>query len=282
MRRLAVLVVLYGKNISDSTTIATLLNVGLSNAKVVIHNNGPTNLEFPDSEKEKFISQAIQVELINCVDNKPLSSIYNGFIDDHRDFDIFTIFDDDSMVSHDYVTAVDNDSYDIELPKIISRVDGAIYYPISKGVPITENGVIRHKEIFSIGSGLTFTKNVVDAFKKFNICLFDEHYALYGVDFSFFRRMHFLQMKGMSFILSSTFTLYHGLSKTESVQSHFRHRERLIDFALTVRHYPSPRLYLALVKRVLTDSLCLNFKDVNLVLKSYFSSYHPRCKKYSK
>lgn len=44
-------------------------------------------------------------------------------------------------------------------------------------------------KIISIGSGLVIYKSLVECFRKDNLKLFDERYALYGVDYSFFRRI---------------------------------------------------------------------------------------------
>lgn len=277
MNKKAILIVLYDKEICESTTIESLSELALTETKIVIHNNGPREISLPKEQAKIFNIKGIDFELINSIENKPLSVIYNEFINANLDCELFSIFDDDSYVSSDFVTIISNDSFDIELPKIMSRVDSKVYYPKVDKCIFYEDGSIIGSDVFSIGSGLTISNNVVKKFIKHKMDLFDEHYALYGVDFSFFRRLKKPQNKGEDFKISSNFTLLHSLSKAEVIQSKFRHDERLIDFALTVRHYPSPRLYLSFFKRIAMDLLRFNIGDIALVTKTYLTASHPRC-----
>ena len=65
--------------------------------------------------------------------NKPLSWIYNDFIQQY-DADYYVLFDDDTEINIEYqnilFTAQD---IDIELPKIISMSDNVQYYPLVNG-----------------------------------------------------------------------------------------------------------------------------------------------------
>ncbi|MCP5961216.1 hypothetical protein NL379_28800, partial [Klebsiella pneumoniae] len=80
---------------------------------------------------------------------------------------------------------------DIELPKIISMSDNVQYYPLVNGAIEQKDGIISNaKEIFSIGSGLVISKGVKLYFIENKMELFDSHFALYGVDFSFFRKIN--------------------------------------------------------------------------------------------
>ncbi|MEH5251408.1 glycosyltransferase family 2 protein, partial [Klebsiella variicola] len=276
MKKTAILIVLYNKEIHESTTIETLLKLGLSGVKIVIHNNGPREISMTHEQVQRFQMNCIDLEFINCTDNQPLSVVYNNFIKKNPQYEVFSIFDDDSNISSDYALVLNDCSFEIELPKIESRIDNRVYYPVVDNHVFSAIGTIVGKRVFSIGSGLTFTRSVVDKFISHKLDLFDEHYALYGVDFSFFRRIQILQKKGEEFLMSSNFSLLHSLSKAESIQSNFRHKERLVDFALTVRHYPTPHLYFSLLKRVVLDAFKLNFKDVNLIIKTFFNGAHPR------
>ncbi|QNK08297.1 glycosyl transferase [Enterobacter sp. JUb54] len=276
---IAILVVLYGKEISESATISSLLTSGLVGAKVILHNNGPSEISISSEEQKKFDASGNDFVLANCIDNKPLSTIYNDFVRENSQCDVLSFFDDDSTIPKKYVSIITSREFEIELPKILSRIDSKIYYPLVDKRVFNDDGVMIGNNIFSIGSGLTLTKGVIEKFIKHQMELFDEHYALYGVDFSFFRRLHALQTKGERFSISSNFTLLHSLSKVESVQSKFRHDERLIDFALTVRHYPSTRLYLAFIKKNILCLLKLKIKDNILMVMTFLNGSHPRCAK---
>lgn len=280
MKMIAILIILYDKEISESATVSSLLKSGLIGAKVVLHNNGSCEISISGEQQKTFEASGNDFVLVNCISNEPLSVVYNDFVRDNSHCDVFSFFDDDSTIPEKYSTIIGEKGGEIELPKIMSRIDNKIYYPLVDEVVFNEDGLIFGGNIFSIGSGLTLTKGVVAKFIKNKMDLFDEHYALYGVDFSFFRRLHALQVKGEVFSISSSFTLLHSLSKIESVQSKFRHNERLIDFALTVRHYPSTRLYLAFIKKIILCLFKLNVNDCVLLLKTFLMGTHPRCAKY--
>lgn len=196
MKKTAILIVLYDKEICDSTTVESLTKLELKGTRLIIHNNGPYEINLTKEQSHIFKKKGVDdVILVNSIENKPLSIIYNDFINANLDCEIFSIFDDDSEISMNYISILKNDSFEIELPKILSRVDSKVYYPTVDRNVFSEDGNIITGDIFSIGSGLTITRTVIDKFNKHKIKLFDEHYALYGVDFSFFRRLKILQKK---------------------------------------------------------------------------------------
>ncbi len=80
MKKTAILIVLYNKEIHESTTIETLLKLGLSGVKIVIHNNGPREISMTHEQVQRFQMNCIDLEFINCTDNQPLSVVYNNFI----------------------------------------------------------------------------------------------------------------------------------------------------------------------------------------------------------
>ncbi|MCW9448034.1 glycosyltransferase family 2 protein [Klebsiella michiganensis] len=282
MFKVIILIVLYNKKIEDSTTINSLLNSNTRNLSVIIHNNGPCNVTLTDSLESTFKRNNIDIHVVNCLDNKPLAFLYNDFVNDNTGFDYYCFFDDDTEVNFCYIRNIFDRERDIELPKIISKTDSLQYYPLLNDAVFTEDGTIAGNKIFSIGSGLLINRNVVNIFSKYNLSLFDEHFALYGVDFSFFRRLIFLKNKGERFVITSNSSLQHSLSKVEQKQSTFRRRERLIDFVLTVRHYPTTRLYLALIKRFIIEFSCLRVGDVILMIKTFTTGMHYKCKKWKR
>lgn len=277
--KVAIIVVIYNKDVADSNTINTLLKYDLPNSLLVIHNNGPEELVIPDFVIKHFRDLSVQLTLVNCVSNKPLSKVYNEFIFEYKDVDKYVILDDDTDVTGSFIESIyDSEVCDLQLPLIISKQNGEIYYPIEFGKVVNKTKKLDPKNTFSIGSGLIIDKNLVSIFYENDMQLFDENYALYGVDVSLFRRIWILTDKGCRFNLTSSSFLTHSLSRTEGNESSFRHRERLIDFAITVRQYYSIRYLLSFVKRFFIKVLSLKFSDAYIMLDAFINGCHPRCR----
>ncbi|MEF3090115.1 glycosyltransferase family 2 protein [Raoultella scottii] len=276
--KVAFVIVLYDKKVNDSTTIKSLLLSGISDVTVVIHNNGPQKIELDSDLIIESRCKNVELKLNNCTSNKPLSVIYNDFIEEYNHFDKFIIFDDDSEVTSSFIKAIYDCEYDVQLPLIISRIDGKIYYPMTYGKVVEGEGTFDPQCTHSIGSGLIIDKRVVDIFKSKATQLFDEHYALYGVDISFFRRIWLFSTQGDVFKFKTSSRLIHSLSRAEGEESTFRRKERLIDFAITVRHYPSARGWLSYGKRMLLNVLYLRFSDIHTMCDALIHGNHPRCR----
>lgn len=276
-----VLVVVYNKAIRESTTISSILEYGLSNLKLVIHNNGPEVIAIPESICNTFLERGISYELTNCIKNKPLSILYNDFINGNKGYSKYIIFDDDSILTESYIEAINSIDYDLELPRITSRADNLNYYPKSNGIVVNENSFLNTLNTFSIGSGLIITSALIDKFNDNDMDIFDEGYALYGVDFSLFRRLIILSKKGVSFKVKTSSNILHSLSRADGRVSDFRLYEGYLDFAITVRRYPTFRQYLAFTKLIVLSFFKLNFKLVLVLLSTFLYGSHPRCRKWS-
>ncbi|HFU6589119.1 MULTISPECIES: glycosyl transferase [Klebsiella pneumoniae complex] len=273
------LVVVYNKKLEDSTTLKTLLKYDLAGSKVVIHNNGPENVIIPHVMADLFSKINCTVELINCVSNKPLGTLYNEFVVNNTFFDKYIILDDDSTITDSYIDFLHQDDYDLGLPKIISIKDGVTYYPIKNDDVVLENAYLDIQGVFSIGSGLIFTRLFLDTFSKYSISPFDDRYALYGVDFSLFRRMRKLSNKSVGFRVKTCGKIFHSLSRTEGEESRFRCKERLIDLSLTTRHYPTFKIYSDFLKKIIKETLFCRFGNLYAMFVSYLCGSHPRCRK---
>ncbi|RJF58393.1 glycosyl transferase [Serratia inhibens] len=274
----AIVVVVYNKDIEDSITLNTLVNYDFHNSKLVIHNNGPKNITLTGDIASKINDKFKVVELVNCLSNSPLSMLYNKFIQDNIGVKQFIILDDDSTITEEFVQAINCNEADMELPRIISRTDHVTYYPIEKKKVVTVDRELDPRNSFSIGSGLVIHRSLVEKFQKHNISLFDENYALYGVDVSVFRRMYQLIDKGENFKIKTSSFLKHSLSRTEGKESPFRIKERLIDIAVTTRRYPTLRMHIHLLKKIVINLVSFQFDNVSSILKAYFTGMHPRCK----
>jgi GT2 family glycosyltransferase len=273
----AMIVVVYNKKIYDSTTLNTLTKFDLSNTDLIIYNNGPVKIDLARSKSDELDKSFNSVQLINDLSNLPLSKIYNDFIYEHRYAQQYIILDDDTTVTSNFIDAVNINSYDLELPRIVSVTDNIVYYPISFKKVVTQNCELDPKNSFSIGSGLIINKSFVEKFQKYDTKIFDEDFALYGVDVSLFRRMYKLIDKGESFKIRSSSYLEHSLSRVEGEESRFRIQERLLDLAISARKYPSLSLYYNFGKKFILNCILFDFDNIKLLLRGYFEGKHPRC-----
>lgn len=274
----AMIVVVYNKKIADSITLNTLINYDFHSTNLVIHNNGPESISLDDEMAIAIGEKFKSVELINCLSNLPLSVLYNEFIRNNLGVEQFIILDDDSTITDEFVRAINANESDLELPRIVSRTDDLTYYPIEDKKIVTTDRELDPKTSFSIGSGLVIHRSLVEKFQKNNIDPFDENYALYGVDVSIFRRMYKLIEKGESFKIKTSSYLKHSLSRAEGKESPFRIKERLIDVAVTTRRYPTLRMHIHLLKKILIQLASFKFGNVSSMLSAYYTGMHPRCK----
>lgn len=280
--RIAIIVVLYDKEIDKSSTIKTLIDNGIKDSQLIIHNNGPYPISLPPELVSLLHASGVSCSLVNCVENKPLANLYNDFINEHHDFDKFIFLDDDSQLTKSFIDAMYSNDCDLELPRIVSISDNETYYPISKGKVIRIDGFLEVLDTFSIGSGLMLSRIFVEKYFSRNMNVFDENYALYGVDVSLFRRMWKMKKQGEDFKIKTSSTIIHSLSRTEGPESDFRRKERLIDYAVSVRRYPSLRGYASFIKKGLTQLVTLRITDFSLMSCSFVSGMHPRSKLWNK
>ena len=279
--KVVILIVIYNKEVRDSSTFRTLILNGVHDLHIVIHNNGPEIIYLPPEIVSELELLNVTITLNNCIQNMPLACLYNEFIDFYADYDKFVLLDDDSTLTTSYMNSLYNNDYDIELPKIVSVVDGKTYYPISRDLVCINDDYLDPSTTISIGSGIIITRSFLEKFSKKGLKIFDEKYAFYGVDSSLFRRMWKLKREGQDFRIKSSSTIIHSLSRTEGPESIFRKNERLMDFAITMRHYPSFSGYLSLLKKGLKQLVTLKMKDFILMFRCFFSGIHPRSKIWS-
>lgn len=280
-----VFVILYDKSITDSKSLTSLAlsEIDRNTSELVVINNGPKQI----SSDLDFLSHCFsQVHFEEFLENLPLSKLYNNLLSKYNNNDRFIIFDDDTLIPIDFFTDL-NESYsfdiDLQLPKIISIEDGNCYYPLVNGLVESSCQTKKYTEediVYSIGSGMTIHKSLIDKFHAHGMNIFDESFALYGVDMSIFKAMNLLKEKeNESFKIQLASHLKHSLSRVSSKKSVFRERERIYDSLLSSIIYPEYKsqkvkmilksFYLCLIK---LDLFCF----VN-VIKIIFRKKHPRC-----
>lgn len=244
----------------ESSTINSLkiFNSDDIKLKIDIVNNGPLPIKGNDF--------GFSYNLIQHTENRSLSNIYNDFIERNADSEYYIIFDQDTIINHDYkdlVKSLNGSDFDIYVPKVI--VNKNMIYPI---------GNIAENRFRTIASGLIINKKTCDYFKhKFNN-VFDERFVFYGVDSTFFMRLKEFRK---SIKVSCSGSICHSLSRLENNDSPFRVKERSYDFGLTNRHYMTPLQLLKFVYFLFSAPLHVGkYKNLKIsyVFKAFFSGKH--------
>ena len=281
-----ILVILYGKEISESKTLNCLVDVELKNqyTSLEIYSNGPNLISFSEDLIYGYLKERFnEVTVKQDVGNSSLSVIYNEFLKGNADR--YFIFDDDTTVPSDYLKIIDSDELntpiDLQLPLVKSVMTDDIYYPYVDNIVISSEMFLNNNQsVRSIGSGLIIHNNLVSKFIKYNITPFDERFALYGVDFSLFRRIEILKNRGEFFNIVVSNFIPHSLSRDESFIPYWRKKERLIDWVLTTKYYSKNKFlsYIIMVKIFLKYLIQGEFGLSIYCLSIFNSGKHPRCK----
>lgn len=283
MLETAILVLLYNKEMKDSSTLNSLMKstVQYSKAKIVIWNNGPKKLDITACPELSHLGY--QIEVVETISNDSLAVIYNRFIKANS-AKKYILLDDDSELSEEFISASANSQPEhLSLPVITNN--GKVQYPsIDRKRYSSKTTIKDHSRVTTIGSGLVIGINIVNALNQHYKSVFDERFYLYGVDTTFCLRVNESnQVKNIQLI--SGFD--HSLSKLESESTkmnNFRRIERSYERGLKLRYYvPLPRAIFLLLK---TATSALKRRLVGkryqvrflYVLKAFLSGKHYRNK----
>ncbi|HCB1195046.1 TPA: glycosyltransferase [Klebsiella variicola subsp. variicola] len=276
MHDISLVVVLYGKELQDSKTLMSLSKFEFKFNTLLVYNNGPSLLSTDNTIVCMLKNRFEQVTVIEDITNAPLSKIYNFFLKNVKS-NSYVILDDDTELNENYIfMLIQNASkqeYDLVIPKIIS-FDARQYYPISNGVVIEKEGYIEGEtNLLSISSGIVLNKSIFRKMLLNDNNMFDERYALYGVDTSFFKKI--TKNPDVKICISSY--LSHSLSRAESKDNYFRRKERLIDLAISTRCYPSLFNYYYFLKKLISLLFSCEFKLAILMIHVFLKGRHPKC-----
>lgn len=279
-------VILYNKVIDDSLTLKSLCDISNYDYDLVIINNGPVSLEFDGPTYKTLCLRDRNVSYIEHLDNIPLSLIYNDFLRRYIDgYERFIIFDDDSIIPNTFFDDLDktyNSNIDLQLPIIYEKKTNSIYYPLVNGAVVDKKlnpELSVSDDVFSIGSGLTIYKSLIYKFDMLNLDVFDNRFALYGVDYSLFRRIRIAKKNNIKVGISITSYILHSLSKTESNMSAWRGLERGYDGVLSARYYSKSVFHLLyfVSKSILIELKSNRFRNVVKICFVLFRGKHPKC-----
>ncbi|MBE3667212.1 hypothetical protein BOO35_19335 [Vibrio navarrensis] len=273
-RTVSILVVLYNKEISDSSTINNLVssNEDLSRTKLIIWNNGPNKVIDTTSSLENKFNE---VFLVETLENLPLSGIYNAFMKNYIS-DYYMFLDDDSSVTDSYLSVI-NDQSDAGLfvPVLVMNGNVVSPKPDNKGgldyIPEKIDGLV------AMGSGLILSRELSDCIiKKYGDC-FDNRFYFYGVDTSLFYRIKRLHLENEVSIVQGFEHSVSTFKKENTKVKKFRQLEASYSLGLKLRYYPSIKIFATFFRMSFLRFFRLsNRVTFFYVLKAYASGKHYR------
>lgn len=271
--KISILVVLYSCEIKESETINTLVSAGGAHAgvRLVIWNNGPQLLKRSIVDVE-WLQGFDSVDVIETVENRALSNIYNQFLEKYA-ADRYVLLDHDSTLNTRYISEVIS-GLDIQIGVPLIELQGIVRSPVMRGG--YRNGPYSIKDEFvAIGSGLVLSAETTHVMSAKFDKVFDERFYLYGVDTVFFFRVWSAGLSSKIMVLSS---FDHSLSRLEvetpTVKA-FRKIERSYEVGLKARYYFRNSKF-EIIKILIKRCLGLETLSMRPIFKAFLSGRHYR------
>jgi len=273
------LVVLYGLKPAASATLRSLLAQPLAalpaDSALLVWNNGPTPLA--EAERQALLAAPgwRQVLVEEDLGNPPLSRVYNQAL--RLGTERLVIFDQDTVVDERYLQALAQEA-DVLVPLVLGA--GAIRYPHQYKQVVTAEGPLDPQATVTISSGLCLTQGLAGRIAARHGDVFDERFALYGVDVSFFLRVQALAREEPVELLCAGM-LDHSLSELEAetpAQRRFRDIEKFYVALLLRLHYKGAsrgKVLRYLGRQLLGNRLYL-YGVLPRMLRTILSGRHPR------
>jgi GT2 family glycosyltransferase len=195
MTKVVVIVVVYNKNVNDSTSLDCLKDQTFNNFKLIVWDNSPKSFSLTDVEQ-------LELTFANTVykstpENLGLSSIYNSVLAEYaEEFNILVVFDQDSIFEKNYIENVVeayeiNNSIAVYVPLVYS---GLNYHSPKPDIPIL-------RRFWTAAAGRVYSSNYrlnsINSGNALNIKVlknlnfkFDEKLRFYGVDNFLFRYIY--------------------------------------------------------------------------------------------
>jgi hypothetical protein len=126
-------------------------------------------------------------------------------------------------------------------------------------------------------TGICISEKLKNQFlDRFN-SVFDERFALYGIDSTFFHRLTKLSKVDVRVFGE----IIHSLSSQDPVESksEFRLKERAFDIAIQLRHYPSKTMLKKFTVEFFKSVVMGDFSLTIAYIQGFIMGVHPRCKK---
>lgn len=287
---LAILVVLYNCQPDASQTLNSLAAIrDLFQGRMVrvcIWNNGPAGIPELNVFAQKLMRLlGVSVASAETLENTPLSMIYNFFLSSIAS-NRYLILDHDSTLSPGFIdNLLSQKDIDFLVPHIL--VNGKVHGPILNGAIIENDRQLQLSlgdSFISIGSGLTIYQSGLVKLKRHYPNVFDEHFALYGVDSSFWLRV-MAAARNEHFAIACRSSLTHSFSRLENETPEtvrFRRKERGYDVGIILRRYPSAQRFFTFAKVVakrpfVRRPMLSTFPSILCALRGFVAGKHPRC-----
>ncbi len=233
-----ILIVLYNKTVSESSTYKSLIKDAnsLKNIDLLIWNNGPQEVNKILDERETELFRSVTI--LEDLSNAGLAKIYN-FAFTFKDNDFCVFLDDDSEVSAPYIESLLTLDRNTCAVPILTH-NGLVQSPTLKKEKVENSELPEDRNRFrAVGSGITVGANVANKLKAVYGSVFDEHFLLYGVDTTFFIRLERANLLSHLKIIPGFEHSYSRLSDKQDAISDFRQKERAYDEGLRARYYKS-------------------------------------------
>jgi hypothetical protein len=274
--KLSILILCYNCKPLESKTIQSLLNSSVflsslgSGINLTIWNNGPKYW----SEQDIAPISITGVFIKQTLENKPIGKLYNSFTSSFES-DYYLYLDHDTLLNEKFIYDIlTQNSIKIGVP--IIRFDKENIFPICRR-QFSNGPFLKKDKVYSIASGLLLSKIVVEFISEEYGNTFDNRYAFYGVDTSFFIRLHALELCNDITVLPA---IMHSLSRLEAEEPNivkFRTRERSLEAGITLRNYFSiGRLY-GVIRMTLKSFFLKDGWGGYYILKGFVYGKHPRC-----
>lgn len=273
------LVVLYGLRPGESATLDSLLaqpSASLpADSVLLVWNNGPQPLAQADRQALLAAPGWTEVLISEDLGNPPLSRVYNQAL--RLGAERLVIFDQDTVVDGRFLQALGQQA---ELLVPLVQGAGAIRYPHQYKQVVNEEGPLDPQATVTISSGLCLTQGLAARIAARHGDVFDERFALYGVDVSFFLRIQALAREE-PVDLRCAGILDHSLSELEAetpAQRRFRDIEKFYVALLLRLHYKGAsrgKVLRYLGRQLLGNRLYL-YGVLPQMLRTVLSGRHPR------
>lgn len=276
---ISILVLLYGKSLTQSKTIDSLKLISdmkNNSINIVIWNNGPKgiiNCDLIEILREKYYN----VELVETLENRALSKVYNDFISSYMSKRYMILDDDTSFGRNFFNDVLTSDVDNVLLPVIQS--DGTYCGPMVNGNPVTPGYICgNYNNIEAIGSGLVVSEKIIIKLLETYSSVFDERFFLYGVDSTFFLRIEKLSLQKYVKVVSE---IEHSLSRLESeseTKIKFRLKERSYSRAMIIRYYYHMPYSILMATKLIIKNLLIKNRNIRLssFIYGYFRGRHYR------
>ena len=287
--RTIMVVVLSDCSALESNTLESLKTSERCLDELLIVNNGG---EISTIDQDKIQDMGLQVKKVNVknfFDVRPLSWIYNGVLNEYYQYDRFIFFSYDSFLEGNYIgNLIDcySEGVDLQIPNIRDSISKQIIYPrlnkVTRKIPDGMK-IDSQYNLLSMNSGLVIYRSLVEKFSECNIEVFDNRFALYGVDYNFFNRLEILKKAKYKICVQVVNTIESSVPVpvpvTDKQDELSQEVERLYDRVLSGKYYSKNKLviYLRLLKISFQQLIRFRFSNLELIFRIYFEGKHPRC-----